>query len=310
MKKYYITGLKYLNLSLAVLTVVILMDAVLQFTKLQGNNGARISAEDIKIISRPPEKTVNDYRMIREKSLFNIQIAKKSVETQPSRPQPVRKTIPPLSLNLLLKGTIVSSDKKGSFAILVSKKTQKEYLGRIAEVIEEAEILDIGRNFVVLLFNGEKTTLYAEGSDNSAENSEPEEKPVVRSVVIPESKLSSPEVSRVKEVVKRSEYLYEIPKAEIIKQSKNLGKILQSVQIRPYYYYGKISGFRIERIKKGSFLDTMGILDGDVVTKVNGNLIDSFQKAVKIGMQIKDEEYIKVNVLREGKDTLIVYKIK
>ena len=76
--------------------------------------------------------------------------------------------------------------------------------------------------------------------------------------------------------------------------SEDLSKILKDAEMVPYLKNGKVEGFKIVTLKKGSKFERLGFKKGDVIKSVNGVPIDSPAKAMELYSKIKQEDKIQV----------------
>ena len=118
--------------------------------------------------------------------------------------------------------------------------------------------------------------------------------------------------SQVKPTVKKNKIERDgdttyIPKNLFNKYRTNIGAIRQNIGVVPNMDNGKLNGFKIRYVKKGSDFDKLGVKRGDIITAINGeplnnfrvpleffNNLDSITAAtltVKRGNEIKELEY-------------------
>lgn len=104
---------------------------------------------------------------------------------------------------------------------------------------------------------------------------------------------------------------YEIPRAEIdAVLDGGLATVATTVRIVPYFEGGKSSGFKIYSIKPGSILSKLGLLNGDVLKRVNGYEITSPEKALEVYGMLKSERNLALDVTRGGKPKTLSYAIR
>jgi general secretion pathway protein C len=88
-----------------------------------------------------------------------------------------------------------------------------------------------------------------------------------------------------------------------------LGQLAQDVRIVPYYEGGVSKGFKMYSIKPGSLLAQIGLMNGDVIEKINGYDISSPEKALQIYGLLKNEKNVSVDLNRNGQNKTISYAI-
>lgn len=89
-----------------------------------------------------------------------------------------------------------------------------------------------------------------------------------------------------------------------------LGTLAQDVRIVPYYEGGVSKGFKMYSIKPGSLLAQIGLMNGDVIEKINGYDISSPEKALQIYGLLKNEKNVSVDLNRNGQNKSLGYTIR
>ncbi len=112
------------------------------------------------------------------------------------------------------------------------------------------------------------------------------------------TKVSSDEISEA--VVRRS---------DIQNYSKNPSKIWKDISIAPLKKAGKIVGFKINRIKRGSKMAQLGLKKGDIIIRANNVKLSSSRDAIKLYQNINKLETISLVVLRNNQEKEIIYEI-
>jgi len=84
--------------------------------------------------------------------------------------------------------------------------------------------------------------------------------------------------------------------------------LMQALPI-PCIESGKIIGFKIPVFKDKSLLEMSGLKEGDVATRVNGERLDSIQKALEFYHRFKNQERIEVEVKRGDAVKNLTYQI-
>ena len=114
------------------------------------------------------------------------------------------------------------------------------------------------------------------------------------------------------EGIKRlSDTQYEVAQAEIdAVMNGGLATMAQDVRIVPYFEGGVSKGFKLYSIKPGSLLSKVGMMNGDVISKVNGYDINSPEKALQVYGLLKNEKTVNVDLTRNGQPKSISYSIR
>ena len=72
---------------------------------------------------------------------------------------------------------------------------------------------------------------------------------------------------------------------------------------------GRASGFRLTRLRPG-LLQRIGLLNGDVLQRVNGLDINSPEEALKAYQAVQSEPTVRLEILRRNSPTTLTYEIR
>ena len=89
-----------------------------------------------------------------------------------------------------------------------------------------------------------------------------------------------------------------------------LADISTTVRIVPYFEGGQPKGFKMYSIQPGSLLANIGLMNGDVVEKINGYDLSTPEKALQVYGLLKNEKNITVDVSRNGQNKTMSYSIR
>ena len=73
---------------------------------------------------------------------------------------------------------------------------------------------------------------------------------------------------------------------------------------------GEINGFRLVDMQPGSIYEQLGLQRMDVIKGVNGEPLDSVQKAMELYNTLKNGNQVKLQVERGGKSDTFTYDVK
>jgi len=82
----------------------------------------------------------------------------------------------------------------------------------------------------------------------------------------------------------------------------NMDNALQGLQAGPERVNGQIVGYRLITVRPQNILFRLGARSGDVVKRVNGQVLDSTQKLMSMWETIKNDPKITVDIERQGKN--------
>jgi general secretion pathway protein C len=82
----------------------------------------------------------------------------------------------------------------------------------------------------------------------------------------------------------------------------NMDNALQGLQAGPERVNGQIVGYRLITVRPQNILFRLGARSGDIVKRVNGQVLDSTQKLMSMWETIKNDPKITVDIERQGKN--------
>ncbi|MCK4534298.1 MAG: PDZ domain-containing protein [Syntrophobacterales bacterium] len=185
-------------------------------------------------------------------------------------------------LNLVLLGT-VSGTGELDCAVIEEKDKRKQALFRVDDAVASATVVKIMRGIVILHVDGRDEILAMEVK--TGKNMEG----------VAERTASGTRSSII------------VRKAEIDEALEDMGKILAQARVRPYFSAGKSDGFIINRIKKGSIFQKMGMQNGDIIQGVDGQPIKSPDEMLKLYNGLKSGSAISLNIKRKGEEQNLEY---
>jgi type II secretion system protein C len=89
----------------------------------------------------------------------------------------------------------------------------------------------------------------------------------------------------------------------------NLDNALRGLQAGPYRVNGQIAGYRLITVRPYSILYRFGARSGDIIKRINGQLLDSTQKLYSIWEAAKNDPKITVDIQRAGKNLQFDFNI-
>jgi serine/threonine protein kinase len=118
---------------------------------------------------------------------------------------------------------------------------------------------------------------------------------------------SSPEQLIGAAIKALSDSKYEVPRSELEKILANLNEVAMHARILPAFKDGKAEGFKLFSIRPDSLYHKIGIQNGDVIKRINGEDINSPNKALEIFSKLRDSNRIDIEIDRHG--TALLQKI-
>ena len=200
-------------------------------------------------------------------------------------------------LKLKLWGTVTGQDRK-AYAVIEDTKTRKQQLYRIGDSIQDATVKLILRQKVVLSVNDRDEILGME--EIGAAKSGRESPRVARQAAASPPKL--PVSSYPRQLTLKSD--------QIESALENLDQLMDQARIRPHIEEGRPSGISITGIKPNTIFRKMRLRNGDIITGVNGNSIETVDDAMRIFGDLTSASEVQVEIKRRGRKRVLNYKIE
>lgn len=271
----------------------------------------RESIEPEEHLQPQAEKTIQiNISKIYEKDLFGTyrkELAPHEAEQALTLPEPPREKPaiipePPMPqfldpLAITLKGIIiVRNDTERNRAIIADDKTSAETTYRVGDTIEDAQLIRIFSNKVVFLrSNGQQEVLYLREQDAKLD-------PVY-------AVLDGWET-----VVQPIDHLnFLINSSAFTSRIKTLAQFIDILKLTTAYKKGEALGARVGELERGSLGSHLGLVSGDIITKINGiSTVSAADRMTiyKAATQMKDGDTITVSLLRKKYPMQLSYTLK
>ncbi len=82
----------------------------------------------------------------------------------------------------------------------------------------------------------------------------------------------------------------------------NMDNALQGLQAGPYRVNGQIVGYRLITVRPQNIMFRLGARSGDIIRRVNGQVLDSTQKLMSMWETMKNDPKITIDIERNGKN--------
>ena len=241
-------------------------------------------------LSQPP---LADYIAITKRNIFNS-----STQEQEAAPVVDKKLdlekLKQTDLKLKLWGTVTGQDE-GTYAVIEDTKAREQNLYRAGDTIQKAVVKLILREKVVLKVGDNDEILAMEENIGRAGR---------RNVGSPSR------TSGQKLPVSRAARKIKLQGNQIEKAMENLGELMEQATLRPHIENGQAAGISITGIKPNAIFRKMRLRNGDVITGVNGNSIESVEDAVKVVEQLSSGSDIQLQIKRRGREQSLDYSIE
>jgi len=214
--------------------------------------------------------------------------------------------------NYELLGTVTGSEKNCR-AYILQKNTGKKMSLRIGEKLDDLKIIKIRRFYVELVSKDNKRFILKSAIQNKLDSSKKTE--IVSSVsktVSKRDEIQISEISPVQRQLNLGKREINLTRDEINNLLYNeLETILTTTNIIPYFKEGKMSGIRINKIADNSALSKyFGLKLSDIITSVNGKSIDSVEKGMKLWDNMKSENSLIIDIIRNNEAMTFSFNIR
>ncbi|CAB1055954.1 hypothetical protein D1BOALGB6SA_688 [Olavius sp. associated proteobacterium Delta 1] len=239
---------------------------------------------------------LSEYKAITGRNIFNS--GNEPVAQTPKTEAVDIEKLKETDLKLKLWGTVTGQDKR-TYAVIEDTKAREQNLYRSGDSIQKAVVKLILREKVVLRVDGRDEILAMEEirarKGGRARN---------RS-----RRLSGGADPRKLPVSSYSRKI-KLRGAQIEKALENLGQLMEQANLRPHMVNGQPAGISITGIKPNAIFRKMRLRNGDVITGLNGDSIESVEDAVKVVEQLSAGSNIQLQIKRRGREQTLDYTIE
>lgn len=227
-----------------------------------------------------------------------------TIATMPEAPLPIPIRVPEEPkpqfidpLPITLKGIIVVlSDDSKNRAIIMDNRTNKEASYRVGDFIEDAQLIKIFSNKIILLrANGQQEVLYLREKDAKQD-------PTYAAANNWEGIISQ-----------TGPYNFTINTQEFINRIQSLGQFIDTLELTTAYREGQSAGVRITNTGPGTLGNALGLGKEDLITKVNNTAVGPTQNRLEIYKEIiasKTNDVIRVTLTRGNQEIALNYLLQ
>ena len=247
-----------------------------------------------------------DYNVISARNLFNANPP--SGEPAPVVEVPaVDEAVQPTRLRLRLIGIAAGASPQQQYAIIEDlQRSGAQDLYQVGDVVQRAAIVDIRPDCVLLDTRRQREKLcfdYDNGSSGTNGRPASPGGRDARDDAAPATETAGDDIVRV------DPGTWRVKRELITEQFADLGTLSRQVRVTPHVIQGKPSGFRLTRLRPG-LLQQIGLVNGDVLQRVNGLDINSPEEALKAYQAVQNESTVRLEILRRNSPTTLTYEIR
>jgi general secretion pathway protein C len=118
-------------------------------------------------------------------------------------------------------------------------------------------------------------------------------------------------VARTNAGIKRlSAYRYRVDRGLIDAHADDLRALGQQIRLRPRLVGGEPDGFEILYVQDDGVFDSLGVHAGDVIRRVNGEQVDTPNKALELFDRLRRTPRVTIDIERRGRPVTLDYRIQ
>jgi general secretion pathway protein C len=253
--------------------------------------------------------TAPEFTKIVERNIFGATV---KVEEAPVEEVAPIEVLEETKLQLSLLGTIAGDTDSGR-AIILDQRKRSQDIYRVGDSVQEAEIRQILRGKVILRHGEKDEILLMVEGDKKDESAKP--KTAARAdrrrsrlqTGIP-TRTSPPE--KVSETGAIKEETISISQDVLQNSMNDINDLMTQVRVRPYFRRGKSEGLIVSQIRADSVFANLGLMNGDIISSVNGKQISTPEEAFGFYNSLKSGGEISIEITRRGKKKMLNYDIQ
>ena len=280
MTKLFYTILNIVAVSLVVYIGVDTFYRVVS-SELKGVNTKEIVMEQLPNAEESKRSPLSSFQVITGRNLFGS-LDKASEDVNEEEIEELELT----SLKIALLGTVTGSEQN-AFAVIEETDKRKQGLYKIGDSVQNATVKKILREKVVLRVGTKDEILTME--ESAASRRDKRRRP-------------SKSTERGTTIT--------VSRKDIQNSLKDINNLMSQVRIRPHFKDGKSDGLSVSRIKGGSIFSKLGLRNGDIVQKINGEPINSPDEVLMLYEKLKSGSRVSLEVTRKGEPKTMNYRFR
>jgi len=190
-----------------------------------------------------------------------------------------------------------ASDK---LVVTIAKSKKTKVLSR-GEDMNGFVLKSAGSNYAIFTKGGKEFELLLKGSKNKISDNK-KNKSINRSHKEKEIKKT---ISESEDGVSKV-----VSKGLLTSYTKDIDKVWKDIGIGDYKVNGKLQGFKVNFVKRGSDFEKLGLQKGDILTSVNGQELNSYNAAFGFFKEIDSIDNLTLNIKRNNQEMELEYEIQ
>jgi len=218
-----------------------------------------------------------DYTIIIDRNIFSPKYPEKKENVKYTEIVKIFQS-PQLDKIFNIAGTVIFEENTSkNIVILEDLKTKKMSFYKVGDVVDGFKIIEIDEKEVIFEYEGEEYSLSEAGSE---------------CLTIPENAI-----------------VFEVKMRPLIEIMENQSDVIEKFEVKKVKEKNKLTGFKINGIENGSFIEEFGLQNGDIITEINGQLPENSDFYIDFYEEILKGEIKRVEVkfLRDNKTQTYIY---
>jgi len=231
-----------------------------------------------------PDNSVQDYSAIVEHDIFGSSASTPDAN-KPLQVDNIAGSIwsGEEDLGIALLGTVAGSPEI-SRAIIKDLKTNALNVYKTGDTIVSASVESIEKDGIVLLYDGQRRKINIRTKESDKQET-----------VIPEVTMAKNAAQEVKAQPAAKS------KPTFADRLRYAASMIPKANIEPHTVDGQVEGLRISGLEDIKGAEDLGLKNGDVIRAVNGQRLDSKQKAYQISRKARSQTAMNIELMRGNK---------
>lgn len=250
----------------------------------------------------PPQanRPLTYYAAISRRNIFNV---------EPTPGPAVQQVVVKTPLNLKLWGVAIDQkNAKRSHAIIEDQKTHKQDVHRVGETVPGGAVVkEIAWNKVTLERDGALEILELISGTGGPGAASGMPVPPGRPGTSPTTAAAGPTGEGIQKV---SDTEFNVERTEVDSALENMNQLFTQIRAVPHFEGGQSVGFRLFAIRQDSLFDKIGLKNGDIIGRINGQDMTDPAKAISLFQELRNERQITVELTRNKEPLTLSYSLR
>ncbi len=201
---------------------------------------------------------------------------------------------------ILVLGVIADSRPQRGVALVKAEATSETYAVRVGQELKQGVVLEsVERDYIYVKIQGRIAKIKVGELFNA------DQAGLAESAAPPLTEYSISEgIER-----KGNEIIVSSTLREYV-SGPSLSKILMQAAAVPQYLNGELKGFGLFEIEKDSIFEKAGFKNGDVIMAINSQHLNNVGHAIKVLHSLKTENEVEVELVRDGQEQKLMFRIQ